>query len=192
MAGKYKAFKGTVDQAYTSYDKEVDEAYNEDHKNDEGFVKRPIEKVGTFYLLGIGDSFKVFKSQTELYKYLGASLATDKLVPEGVTKDDYTTWTGKLIIEGKAHLGKVIKYNGGYGYYTCPIERASGVNAIVRNAHYTINLTSIAGMGVGIPDDTTPIIPVDTPDPTTDNSYLHIAIFVNDWITVDTQNANFR
>lgn len=148
---------------------------------------------GTFYLVGIGDKFKVFATEEAAIAEAGG-VEGDKLVPEGVTnaavtpQTNYTGWTGKMVIEGKTYLPKIIKYTGGYGYYSRTINRTTinttNYPAIVRNTEYNLNIKSIKGMGVGIPSKYTPIIPVTPPNPNDEDMYLHIAVTVNPWVSL--------
>lgn len=156
---------------------------------------------GTFYLVGIGDKFIVCKTEEEAIAKAGG-VAGDVLVPEGVTnaavtpQTNYSGWTGKLVISGKSYLPKIIKYTGGYGYYSRTINRTTigttNYPAIVRNTEYTLNIKSIAGMGVGIPTEDTPIIPVTPPNPTDEDFFLHMAVTVNPWVTLPAQDVEWE
>lgn len=203
VAGKYTVKKDTkaegeteyADLAYTNDKKAADEAWNKTAGNEN--KQRTIEEIGTFYLIGIGTQFQVVSSESEVYEFFDLDpydTENSKLVMDGVSGSDYSGWTGKLYIKDKKYLGSIIKYKGGYGYYAKAIDRfeADGkkYHAIVRNTQYNLTVKSIKGMGVGIPGDI-PIIPVDPPKPKDDNAYLHMAIFVNPWVVLSTQDVEW-
>lgn len=148
----------------------------------------------TFYLVGIGDSFQVYTTEADAITAMFGDPETDELVKETTTANNNLNWTGWMKLVNKTSKAEVnaircMKYNGGYGYYTKPIDRfvIGGTNyrAIVRNTFYQISVDQITGMGTGIPDDDQPIIPVTPPDPSKQNYYVHIGVYVNPWATVN-------
>lgn len=154
----------------------------------------------TFYLVGIGDSFQIYTTEADAITAMFGDPETDELVKETTTANDNKTWTGWMKLVNKTSKAEVnaircMKYNGGYGYYTKPIDRfvIGGTNyrAIVRNTFYQISVDQITGMGTGIPDDNQPIIPITPPDPSKQNYYVHIGVYVNPWAVVDTQSVKW-
>lgn len=147
----------------------------------------------TFYLVGIGDSFQIYTSETDAISAMFGNAETDELAKDFTTDGDNKTWTGWMKLVNKTTKAEVnaircMKYNGGYGYYTKAIDRfvigGSNYRAIVRNTFYSLSVDQITGMGTGIPDDAQPIIPVTPPDPSKQNYYIHLGVYVNPWVTV--------
>ena len=154
----------------------------------------------TFYLVGIGDSFQIYTTEADAITAMFGNPETDELVKEFTTANDNKTWTGWMKLVNKTSKAEVnaircMKYNGGYGYYTKAINRFTRdgqyYNAIIRNTFYQVSVDQITGMGTGIPDDNQPIIPVTPPDPSKQNYYVHIGVYVNPWQTVDTQSVKW-
>jgi len=100
-------------------------------------------------------------------------------------------------------MGGVSEYEGGFAYFSVPIEhlwtQESGIGdagfsaklgqyGIVRNHVYTINITDINGIGTGIGEPQAPIIPI------VDNEKYHIRaeIRVQKWRIVPTQDATLK
>lgn len=139
---------------------------------------------GSFWLVAIGDKFKVYKTEAEAIAAMGG-VSGDTLEEDRENPDSHLTWNGWMRIKGKSYLPKCMKYNGGYGYYSKAIPRAviNGMEypAIVRNTKYDLTIKTINGMGIGIPTDDTEIIPLDPNDPKDENYYLHIAVDVKEW-----------
>lgn len=81
-----------------------------------------------------------------------------------------------------------MKYTGGYGYYSKDIIRhqigEDYLSAIVRNHVYKLNINGIKGLGVGIPADGAPIIPMDPPSVEDITYYLHMSVDILDWEVV--------
>ncbi|MBD5370898.1 MAG: fimbria major subunit [Bacteroides sp.] len=199
VAGKYTVMGKNeagddVNLAYGATQKAEDEAWNNDAANADK-KKRTIETEGTFYLVGIGEQFQVYASEREVLESFNLSHETDELVLDGVVGNDYSGWSGKLVVKGKTYLPKVIKYNGGYGYYSRAILRATigttNYNAIVRNTQYHVNIKSISGMGVGIPGPNDQIVPLDPPSPKDESTYLHMAVIINPWVEVGKQDVEW-
>ena len=166
------------------------------------------DAAGTFYLVAFDKNFDAYATEAEAIQAMGGNPATDKLVPEGVGEGansvitlpvytDQVKWEGwngwmklvdKTTGKDKEIVTRCVKYSGGYGYYAKKIKRATigttTYNAIVRNHVYELTVKGIAGMGVGIPDPDQPIIPIDGPDPASENYYLHMNVNINPWTLV--------
>ncbi|MDE6298695.1 MAG: fimbria major subunit [Muribaculaceae bacterium] len=164
----------------------------------------------TFYLFGTGDKFTVYTSLKEVITKMGGEVTKEvekngekviedkseeelnaMLEEDCTTAGKHTTWTGWMKLKNSTSPFKCIKYNGGYGYYAAPIAIPNRYNMIVRNLHYKLNIKTINGMGVGIPEDSTPIIPIEVPDPSNQNYYMHIAVDVLDWMELDASNVEW-
>ena len=139
---------------------------------------------GTFYLIGVGDSFTVYSDEKVVIEKLGGDPAKDKLEEVRENADDQKTWTGWMTVKGKNSPLKCIKYSGGYGYYAKPIQLINNnksTNKIVRNVWYSLTIKTIFGMGVGIPEPGREIIPINPPSPNDEDYFMHIAINVQEW-----------
>ena len=161
---------------------------------------------GSFYLVAFEDNYVIYKTEADAIKAMGGNAETDKLVPEAkdadgnsfniTSSDQWLSWTGWMKLEKGNNVVRCIKYNGGYGYYVKEIIRHSiddtDFAAIVRNHVYTLNLNGIGGMGIGIPDEDTPIINVPLPDPTKQNYYLNMSVKVAPWRVVKEQGVNWE
>ncbi|MDE6007874.1 MAG: fimbria major subunit [Muribaculaceae bacterium] len=149
---------------------------------------------GSFWLVAIGDKFKVYKTEADAIAAMGG-VAGDVLEEDRENADSHLTWTGWMRIKGKTYLPKCMKYDGGFGYYSRAIPRAviNGVEypAIVRNTLYNVSIKTINGMGIGIPGDDIEIIPLEPNDPKDENYYLHIAVDVKDWAVMN-YNAEWQ
>ncbi|MDE5874483.1 MAG: fimbria major subunit, partial [Muribaculaceae bacterium] len=149
---------------------------------------------GTFYLLGVGDKFTIYKDEAALITKMGGDPEEDELVEDCTTSGKHETWTGWMKLSKTKSAFKCIKYNGGYGYYAHEILRVKELNeaAIVRNTLYQLNVKTIQGMGVGIPENNTPIIPVTPPDPNQQTYYMHIAVDVQPWVEVGKHDVEWK
>lgn len=138
---------------------------------------------GSFWLVGIGDKFKVYKTKEDAIAAMGGAPG-DELEEDVEVDGNHLTWNGWMRIKDKKYLPKCMQYRGGFGYYSRAIPRAviDGIEypAIVRNTKYDLTIKTINGMGIGIPEDGTEIIPLEPNDPS-DEYYLHIAVDVQDW-----------
>lgn len=156
----------------------------------------------SFWLVAFRDQFTVYNNETDAIKAMGGvegdTLVPDVVLPDGQTaltgRTDgaWTSWTGWMKIEGKNFETRCIKYNGGYGYYSKPINHLPGnpsYDMVVRNHYYDISINGIEGMGVGIPTPNDPIVPVVPPKPDDQNYWLHMSVKVLDWrnITNDVE-----
>lgn len=153
--------------------------------------------TGSFWLVAFEDKFEVYSSEEAAIKAMGGA-AGDKLVPDldddaswdypGNTDARWTDWTGWMKIENKDFVTRCIKYNGGYGYYAKPIlhykSPAKEYEMVVRNHYYDVTITGIAGMGVGIPSDNDPIVPLTPPDPSKQDYYMHMSVQVAPWRSI--------
>ncbi|MDE5975853.1 MAG: fimbria major subunit, partial [Muribaculaceae bacterium] len=149
---------------------------------------------GTFYLLGVGDKFTIYKDEKELITKMGGDPEKDTLVEDCTTAGNHKTWTGWMKLSTTNSAFKCVKYNGGYGYYAHEILRVKELNeaAIVRNTWYKLNVKTIEGMGVGIPEKDTPIIPVTPPDPNQQTYYMHIAVDVQPWVELSKYDVEWK
>lgn len=158
------------------------------------------EKDDTFWVVSKEDGFKVVGTKEEAIKEMDGVYnendpddKNDDLVPEGVSDPKSTTingwknWTGWYKLSKTTNAYRAMKYTGGYGYYTKDIIRhqvgSTSLSAIVRNHVYKLSVNGIKGLGVGIPETTAPIIPLDPPS-TDITYYLHMSVDILDWQVV--------
>lgn len=157
------------------------------------------EKDDTFWVVAVESGFKVVGTEEEAIALMEGvfndedSNKNDKLVPEGVsdstspTIDGWKNWTGWYKLSKTTNAYRAMKYTGGYGYYTKDIIRhqigSTSLSAIVRNHVYKLSVNGIKGLGVGIPETTAPIIPLDPPS-TDITYYLHMSVDILDWQVV--------
>lgn len=149
---------------------------------------------GSFWLVAFQDKFTVYSSELDAIKAMGGeegdTLEPDVILPDnqnelsGRNDGAWTSWTGWMKIKGKNFETRCVKYSGGYGYYSKPINHFSTYDMVVRNHYYDISVNGIAGMGVGIPSPNDPIVPVVPPNPDDQNYWLHMSVKVLDWRTI--------
>lgn len=154
---------------------------------------------GTFYLVAFTDKFAIYKTEKEAILAMGGAEG-DKLVPDevvddnlsaaspvlpGVTDDKWANWTGWMRLYNRDNVVRCLKYDKGYGYYSMPINHYKSYDMVVRNHLYDCTITGIGGFGIGIPDENTPIIPINPPKPEDQTYYLHMGVKVLPWRTVD-------
>ncbi|MDE5976553.1 MAG: fimbria major subunit, partial [Muribaculaceae bacterium] len=158
----------------------------------------PIVNEGeTFYLFAAGDTFRVFTEDQyeDLMKVMGGNadsvLEEDTQGETGVNK--HLKWKGWMQIQGVESAFRCLKFNNGWGYYSHEILRDTSkkLSAIVRNTWYKLNITTIKGMGIGIPTDDTEIIPIPQPDPSNQNYYMHVGIAVQPWVELSSYNVEW-
>ena len=184
------------------------DAYERNANGTADTSKKLSASDGTFYLLGVGSSFTVFNDLATVIEKMGGSAkkadGSAKTPAELEAMLDYDladatdskSWTGWMTLKDGPKVIKCIKYKGGYGYYSQPIVRATVGNnvfkGIVRNTHYTLTIKTIQGMGVGIPNDDTPIIHIPNPDPNNQNYYMHIGIEVLPWVELPKFDVEWK
>ncbi|MDE7510168.1 MAG: fimbria major subunit [Muribaculaceae bacterium] len=149
------------------------------------------ETVKDFYLMGVGDVWRVFTDEKALLTAMGATQTTTTLKKQMRNGK----WTGYMELDGEETPYVCMKYSGGHGYYTRYIELAKEgdkvYSYVTRNHKYQIEINKIEGMGIGIPDGNTPIEPIDPPKPNDKSFYMHISVNVVDWIAVPKQSVNW-
>lgn len=150
----------------------------------------------TFYLVGVGDLWKICLTLDDALKAMGAT--SSKSLKKQV-KGTNRLWTGYMVLENEETPIPCLMYDKGMGYYTRAVERYSNTvgetttvySYLVRNTAYELSVDGISGMGVGLPDETTTIEPIDPPTPNDNSFYLHVSINVYPWIPLPVQSVTW-
>lgn len=84
-------------------------------------------------------------------------------------------------------IGNAEKYAGGHAYFAVPIEHLAesgdGHIGVVRNHYYKLTINSITGLGEGVTNDNTPIIP----EPSADKYFVGATLNILSWHVVEQE-----
>ncbi|MDE6010984.1 MAG: fimbria major subunit [Muribaculaceae bacterium] len=150
-----------------------------------------INADGDFWIVASGGKFHVFDTESKAIVYMstdGKATYNDG----GTTKNrtlvkvsDEQPWLFKLNDNSSPVTCMIFK--NGLGYYSAPITHFTNATTgdkyfgVVRNHIYNVDVNSIAGLGIGIPDPDDPIIPVDPLDPANEKAFFHVSVNVLPW-----------